>query len=247
MPEILQKSIPYDVSKGKGLPGISPLSPGGWIIHDEVFAEQMAERDRLLRHMPARVHCDAGASVAAKQEVLSEVLRIVTNRAGYQISDAHVTRPDGVRVDLAGDDPLVTAARLIQEDLLLHETRDGTDGEHVLTAGVLCFPASWTLSEKVGHPLTRIHAPVEVYDPNVAKRVQRLFDGIKSGRPLWRFNVLQYPIADLFQPRSERAPRRADADYETGEFTRSEHQALVRLPVSGAVLFALHTYVVQTG
>ena len=241
MPEILQKSIPYDVTQGKRLPGISPLAPDGWVICDEVFAEQMAERDRLLRDLPEKVCGDAGATPAAKQDVLDEVLRIIAGRSGYQMAADRVTRPDGVAVPISGD-PLITAARLVQEDLLLHETRGD---EHVLTAGVLCFPASWMLHEKLGHPLTRIHAPVVAdYDANIAKRVQRLFNGIQPGRPLWRYNLLRYPTPDLYQPRSETAPRRADEDYQTGGYLRSEHQALVRLPISGAVLFALHTYVV---
>jgi len=50
---------------------------------------------------------------------------------------------------------------------------------------------------------------VAEYDVDVAKRVQRLFDGIKPGRPMWRFNVLEYVRPDLFQPRSETDPREA--------------------------------------
>lgn len=237
---ILQNSIPYDVTRPKPLPGIAPLAGDGWIIQDEAFAAQMAERDRLLSEHRGLVFADAGASEVAKQEVLSEVLGIVRCRAGYAVRGHTVIRPDGVEVKLTGD-PLVAAARLVQEDLCLHEKRGD---EHVLTAAVMCFPASWTLGEKIGQPLSRVHRPVGEYDDNVAARVQRLFDGIKAGQPLWRFNVLRYHDPSLFLPRSETAPRSADADYQTGPYVRSEHQALVRLPASGAVLFAIHTFVV---
>jgi hypothetical protein len=50
---------------------------------------------------------------------------------------------------------------------------------------------------------------------------------------------------DLFQPRSETDPRSGDEDYGHGGYIRSEHQALVRLPRSGAVLFAIHTYLIK--
>ena len=36
---------------------------------------------------------------------------------------------------------------LIQEDLLLHW--DDNFQEHILEGGVLCFPALWTLKEKI--------------------------------------------------------------------------------------------------
>lgn len=243
-PAILNRweDIPYDVSPEKPLPGMGPLAADGWIIRDSAFSAQMAERDRLIRISPDCVFADAGASDLAKAEVLDAVLAVIKTRQGYVIEGGNVTRPDGVQVALHGD-PMRVAARLVQEDLCLHEKRGD---EHVLTAGVMCFPASWTLAEKVGRPLTGVHGPVDEYDANVAKRVQRLFDGIQVGRPLWRFNVLQYVRPDLFQPRSETDARSTDQNYGQGAYTRSEHQALIRLPKTGAVLFAIHTFVVET-
>ena len=47
--------------------------------------------------------------------------------------------------------------------------------EHILTGAVLCFPSSWTLSEKLGKPLLRIHMPVASYDSQMGARVQRMF------------------------------------------------------------------------
>ena len=241
MPEILQKKIPYDVSDHKKLPGMLPLAEDGWLIEDEAYAAQLAERDRLFLEMPEKVFADSGTSVDAKQEVLDEILAQLRRRPSYRVEENMVQRPDGVSVPLSGD-PLCVAARLVQEDLCLHEKRGQ---EHVLTAAVMCFPASWTLHEKICRPLSGVHRPVAEYDVDVAKRVQRLFDGIKPGRPIWRFNVLDYVRPDLFQPRSETDPRSGDEDYGHGAYIRSEHQALVRLPRSGAVLFAIHTYLIK--
>ena len=241
MPEILQKCIPYDVSTKKNLPGIAPLAADGWLIEDEAFNDQMGERDRLISVMPERVFADSGAAPEAKQEVLDEVLGILRSRSSYKVNPREVIRPDGVIVPLGGD-PLLNAARLVQEDLCLHEKRGD---EHVLTAAVLCFPASWTLAEKVGRPLSGVHATVDEYNADIVKRVQRLFDGIQAGRPVWRFNLLQYVQPDLFQPRTETDARSADEHYGSGAYTRTEHQALVRMPKSGAVLFAIHTYILK--
>jgi putative heme iron utilization protein len=54
MPEILQKKIPYDVSEHKKLPGMLPLAADGWLIEDEAYAAQLAERDRLLQDTQTR-------------------------------------------------------------------------------------------------------------------------------------------------------------------------------------------------
>ena len=77
----------------------------------------------------------------------------------------------------------------------------------------------------------------------MARRVQRLFDGVREGRPLWRFNALWYDDPTLFQPRPENAPRAA-IDRSKAPYFRSERQSLVRLPQTGAVVFSIHTYVV---
>lgn len=156
--------------------------------------------------------------------------------SGYEISANEARRPDGVRVPIDRAAPMLTLGHLVQEDLCLME-RHGA--EHVLTAAVLCFPASWRLSEKIGRPLRDIHLPVPSYDAGIAARVQRLFDGVQPGRPLWRFNVLRYADPTLHQPRRRVQPDAAGHC----PYLRSERQCVLRLPVSGACVFSIHTFV----
>ena len=61
--------------------------------------------------------------------------------------------------------PLLTLGRLVQEDLCLMEPQGD---EYDLTGAILCFPASWTLAQKIGRPMTGIHHPVEIYDDDLA-------------------------------------------------------------------------------
>ena len=129
----------------------------------------------------------------------------------------------------------------MQEDLcILQKCGD----EHVLTGAVLCFPASWTLSEKFMRPLIGIHDPVAEYDARLATRVQRLFDGVQVGRPLWRFNALWYSDPALHQPRSSSARREAHSA-EEGAYLRSERQCILRLPRTNAVIFSIHSFVLK--
>jgi hypothetical protein len=103
--------------------------------------------------------------------------------------------------------PLVTAARLAQEDFLILEQ---TPDAHVLTSAVLCFPASWTLGQKIGRNMLGIHQPVDRYDENIARRVNRVMDVLQQGNAVWRANVLCYNDPELHQPRLEHERRPFD-------------------------------------
>jgi hypothetical protein len=48
--EILQKAIPYNWNDAAKLPGVMPLDPQEWIIIDEAYEGQMAEREILLQN-----------------------------------------------------------------------------------------------------------------------------------------------------------------------------------------------------
>ncbi|MCE8536243.1 DUF3445 domain-containing protein [Ruegeria pomeroyi] len=234
MTEILQTRLPYDIHSPRPLPGIAPLQMEDWLHRDEAFAGQMARRAALLAERPdAVLALDEGARPAAV-----ELLDLVQGLA-YPGSVNRVTRPDGVTVSIDRADPLRSLGQLVQEDFCILEKRGD---EHVLTGAVLCFPASWTLAEKFMHPLIAIHEPVGSYDAGIARRVQRLFDGVQVGRPLWRFNALWYADAELHQPRSIHDRRSAPVPADAG-YLRSERQCILRLPETRAVVFSIHTYV----
>ena len=231
---ILQTRLPYDPFAPRPLPGIEPLDMAGWLIRDEAFGGQMRERARLLADHRDRVLAMDETARPAARELLDLVLGLAYPGAGEV-----AVRPDRVEVRIDRGDPLGTLGHLVQEDLCILQ-KPGK--EHVLTGAVLCFPASWTLSEKFMAPLIGIHAPVESYDGGMAARVQRLFDGVRAGRALWRFNALWYDDPALFQPRGageQRAPVAADK----AGYLRSERQCILRLPETGAVVFSIHTFV----
>ncbi|MBY5934041.1 DUF3445 domain-containing protein [Tateyamaria omphalii] len=238
MTAILQTHLPDDMRMARALPGIQP-ERGHWLRVDEAYAAQMARREVLLAEQPADVlYLDPEARPAA-EELLGSVLECLP-ALDFEVSEERAICPDGRCIALDRAAPLETLGRLCQNDFVLMEQRED---EHVLTGAVLCFPASWRLSEKAGRPLTDIHVPVAEYTGDVARRVQRLFDGIQVGRPLWRFNQLWYEDPELFQPRSQFEPRRVGAGLRNGPYYRTERQTLLRLPQSRAVVFAIHTYV----
>ncbi|TXH95735.1 MAG: DUF3445 domain-containing protein [Pseudorhodobacter sp.] len=243
---ILQSRLPFaswmDPRLAR-LPGILPIEGDDWLRVDDAFAAQMAERDRLFDEKSDLVLGMLDSARPAAAELYALVLARLSRTDGYTVGATEVRRPDGVTVPLDPADPMRTVGRLVQEDLCLMERPgDSSGAEHVLTAAALCFTASWWLPEKLGRPLLGIHTPVAAYDGDLARRVQRLFDAIRPEQPLWRANALVYRDPTLHQPRREADPR---TDRRGGSYLRSERQCLLRLPETRAVVFSIHTYVVD--
>ena len=240
MDSVLQKALPAEMRADGRLPGVAPLGAADWLRVDEAYAGQMAERRARLAGQRGDVLFESDVAGDAAREVLHEALAVLPG-LGFRVEGSRVSCPDGVVVDAGADSPLAVLGRIVQEDICILQ-KEGD--EHVLTGAVLCFPAGWTLAEKAGRPLTRIHVPVASYDAGIAARVQRLFDGVQPGRPLWRNNWLRYDSAELFQPFSETDPPRAPVNPDTAPYVRAERQCILRLAISRAVIFSIHTWVV---
>ena len=240
---ILHSALPFAPwikPAGQRLPGIMPLARDAWLVCDEMYGPQMAERAALLATRPDDVLAALPESNDAAQELLNEVLRDLPG-LGFLVSSDVVQRPDGHDAPLDRTRPLWTIGHLLQADFCLLQKPVG-GSEHVLTGAVLCFPSSWTLAEKMGKPLMRIHLPVNTYDHNMGARVQRMFDAIRPEQPLWRANILRYTNPALYQPKPEFAPKEKR---DGGAFIRSERQCLLKLPETGAVVFSIHTVLVH--
>lgn len=231
---ILQSALPEAHAGDPRLPGTMPCDPDAWLHVDDAYAAQLALRAQLIGTRKDAVLYEPECVRAAGQEVLDAALGILPD-LGFDLSEDAVICPDGRRVHIDRDAPLHTLGHLVQEDICILQKQGA---EHVLTGAVLCFPANWRLAEKINRPLTTIHDPVDEYDANIARRVQRLFDGVRVGRPLWRFNKLSYTDPDLHQPYKR-------AVTHDMPFIRSERQCILRLPRTDAVVFTIHTYMVR--
>lgn len=239
---ILQHEIPeaQRAAAAARLPAMQPVADGALLTVDSAYGAQLAEKARLIARDRDRVLQVLPGAEPAAAETLDLVLDDLARRPDFGVAEGAVRRPDGAVVAIGRKDPLLTLSRLVQEDICILERKGD---EHVLTAALLCFPAAWTLAEKIGHPLTRIHVPVTAYDDGIALRVQRMFDGVQPGRPLWRANLLRYDDPALFQPYTEAAGRRVGTP--ASPYERSERQTVMRLPATGAVVFAIHTTMIR--
>ena len=229
---------PWADPRTRRLPGVMPLDMDDWLRVDDAYAGQMALRDALIAERVREVHAVLPQAAAAAEELLA-LVRPRLPGLGFVAVPGGWRRPDGVVVADAAK-PLLLLGRLLQNDFCIMQ--DDGAGEHALTAAILCFPAGWTLAEKLGRTLLRVHRPVVPYSEDVGRRVQRLMDAIRPETPMWRANA-NYSQAPLFNPQPEdqdRTLRRMAYPW-----IRSERQCLIRLPQTRAVVFSIHTYLVR--
>ena len=243
--------------------GLVPMAEETWLDIDEHYAAEMREKARRLREEYAAVFCALPGSEPGQAEVLEMLLE---HLAIYYSNFFRITRAatalsaDGIEPDTrienlingeawqVGDfsgAPLDLAARLIQEDLCLMSP-DGK-GTYLLSAGSVCFPLRWELTEKFALPMAAIHHAVPGYDEKLASPSDRYMVGLKAHKPSWRCNWSIVDAPDLYL-KQKRFKQGQDSDITADNagrklWIRSERQSLRRLPRSGDVLFTIRTYI----
>jgi len=138
---------------------------------------------------------------------------------------------------------LKAAARSVWEDLCLL-TREGE--ELRLTAGALAFPTDWSLADKIGQPLVKVHAPIHGYAEQLSAGVDSFMNGLQAGALFGRTNAFVVASgAPRYLPEEPPETRFAHVTPDNaGEtlFVRCERQTLRRLPRTGAILFTIGVY-----
>lgn len=238
---ILNDVLPVEAwldSRQARLPGVEPVDVSQWLLQSEVYAAQMAYRDRLIRTRRAVVYRCLPEAEAAAQEFSDLLGETVKTLPGFQKRGQWIWRADGVRVDMQADAPLIFAGQCVQEDFcLLMKFGD----QHRLVGGVVCFPSGWNLAQKIGRAVTDIHTPVKAYAP-VAQTVERMLSALRIEQPLGRANFLIYSDAELHQPYPEGWQKPLDS--RPFRYVRVERQTFRRLPQSQAIVFGIHVAVV---
>ncbi len=237
---------PYASGKPPFAIGLSPLDPARWIEQDALLAGQLALKETLLAQQGAAVFGALAGSEAGQAEVLELLAEHLVARfpETYRREGRAVRVLPGDRlIAFGGELALLSASRLVQEDLLLMQR--GEEGWR-LVAGSLCFPSTWALRDKLGRDIDAIHGPVPGYAGKMAQRVARIFDALQAEQPVERFNWSIYGDARLRHAETSQDPL---ARFPAGEAVsdrahiRVERQTLRRLPRSGDILFTVRVHV----
>jgi hypothetical protein len=251
MVEALPAHTPYDGSSKLFTIGLKQLDLADWIEVDRHYAAHIAEKRRLYETIPNLVFVEEDGTRDAQREVLDLLSTHLTENQSRLVPAAEQQATFRANLAQAADDtiaPLRTASLLVQEDLIL--MRQNESGWR-LAAGSLCFPSSWSLTEKYGKLMQDIHQPVPGFGPGTrsADLINRMFDRLHQ--PVERFNwsiqagdALYHPLSAL--ARIDRATNRpskfSDIEAAARAFIRVERQTLRKLPVSRDILFTIRIH-----
>jgi dimethylamine monooxygenase subunit A len=240
---------PYDGSSRPFTIGLKPLEAGDFIEVDSGLLTYLDEKERLASKVRDQVIVSEAGSERVQEDVLELVVTHactafpqIFSRVGQEVEIMGAGRI----VDLAdfAYPPIHRAARMVQEDLVL--MRKGDAGWY-LSAASVCFPSAWNLREKFLRPMHEIHRPVPGFGEGTrnAGLIERMFDNLKPGVPVIRWNWSLYGDDNLFHPASDHGMKRRFGDgVEPANINlRLERQTLQKLPVSGAILFTIRIHI----
>ncbi len=115
----------------------------------------------------------------------------------------------------------------------------GGSGEMELVGGCVCFPSAWRLADKIGRPMTFVHAPVPGLEQRLGRQIGTALSKLRPGTAWLRNNWSLTASAELNQHPDRGLPRLTAEPRLEEVWLRVERQALMSLPESGGVLFAI--------
>ncbi|GAB7344428.1 hypothetical protein MBLNU457_2275t1 [Dothideomycetes sp. NU457] len=159
-------------------------------------------------------------------------------------------RREVLTVDGRKENPMMLAARLVQDDLAIMFERE--DGAYYLSAGAILLAGFWRLEDKFGMALSEIHTSGDVpgFKEKLEKGMLNFFRRIKPEAPVLRNNYFIQVDDNLDWSSSIGSEDSEGIGWFTAEknkaiehhYFRAERQSLRRLPRSGGVVFTIRTY-----
>ena len=146
-------------------------------------------------------------------------------------------------------EPFEYISRQVQEDIILLDQREG---DLFMDAGILTFPASWSLGFDAGMRFEEFHGPVpRAHQMGVFKKAKAFLMRVQIGKPWTRLNWTMTVNRRLDTSLDTYADWKSDRHTVTlancGEkvHLRVEVQRFVRLPRSNGLMFPIHTYMIS--
>ena len=210
---------PFRAGPPRFAPALSPIDPGGWLTPDSE-AHVLGWKQAML-DVPEITHRAAPGSAAAAGEAAGAVARAAAGALN------------------AGAADLVSASRLISDDLVVM-TRDAAHWR--CTALSLTAPTFFAIDDVIGRGVAALHGPVPDGD-RLSARIERVFDGLRPGQRLERYNWTLQAGPERFTPDAAGLRERARSAHRDAALDllhlRVERQTLTKLPETGAVLFTI--------
>jgi hypothetical protein len=144
---------------------------------------------------------------------------------------------DADRTRAAGEISIQQAGCAVEPDLLFLSADSA--GKFRLRGGALCFPTGWALEEKMGQTLDWIHDVVPGLNASLGSPIQQFLAKLKPGVAWLRDNWGLAATDELNLHPARGVPPPALPLRLDRLWLRVEHQALVALPQSQGIAFAI--------
>jgi len=235
---------------------LRPLDLANWIEIGDDYDHEMDAKKSVFAENFSTANAFQPNTEDESAEVLAELIEhLVTTRPdwfardGREIVNHHRHERFPVEPNSNGEwaeHPLVTCARLVQEDFALLVERDG---RLIFGGGSVCFPNRWDLNSKLGLTMSEVHAPVDRLNEQLEDPIDSFFQRLSSDKSFWRMGWGVLDTDELYQAVDGTAPESpglpALGDPATGDrlFLRVERETIRRLPKTNCVLFTIRSYV----
>lgn len=220
---IRSEYLPTAVDAARLRVGARPLPLEQWVSeYDDDWVRTLSMKRSLIQRRPHDVIGAIGDVAEACDEAAAGVMASI---GLWPTSET-------------GLDALIDAALHVADDLCI--LMPDEYGVPRLVAAVVCAPNRWRLWDKLGGDMSQIHQPVARYDVDLENPVHAMLARLRPERPVWRINWGVSHHAALFQPDT---PPISDDISPADLWFRVEWQTLRRLPITGAILFTIRTYV----
>ncbi|MGV1036039.1 MAG: heme-dependent oxidative N-demethylase family protein [Candidatus Nanopelagicales bacterium] len=246
--------------------GTRPIPIEQWLTVDDARHAELIRKDELFASRHHEVVATQPTGLAGSRELLAILIAHLQQHHGdtFTVSDSEVVDRASDRVtSLTHGHPIEVAGRMVAEDFCV---LDKTDDGWVLTAASVCFTSRWRLRDKLGQNMAGIHGPVPGYEQRLSKAVDAVFDRMTPEQTLARCNwtlldtdefylpIRAVPVsgADIAGAAQSSPGQVADAAADPAAeaallsdfpWLRVERQTLRKLPVSGSIVFTIHTSV----
>ncbi|PCH35811.1 hypothetical protein WOLCODRAFT_140094 [Wolfiporia cocos MD-104 SS10] len=233
-----------------------PMHINHWIEIDKDYQWYLDEKARVIREQGKHVIDSLPENDDACTELLESLVDylpkryptlfelVTTEKQPYYGILNKVTGERFTDVQsLRGVDALLVVSRLVQDDFLMARERD--DGKMYFVGGLIVFPGSYLLSEKINKPLHEVHSSV----PHINKMMMSIERTMARFAPDRPFERSSWWIADdrqLFWHNIVSGSVPEDL-HPKDLFLRIDHQTFRKLPRTKGIVFGVHPVLQRIG
>ena len=240
---------PFSGKKGRLRLGLSPIAISDWIQYEQDFVNRIHDKKNLIHNYRKRVLGSFQESITAQQEFLELILEYLKKYKSelFEFNRNNIfSVKENITYNILDYEncPLELISYLAADDYcLLQENGD----DYRLVAATICAPTWWDLSEKMGKPLTSIHAPIANLEEKIGHMIRHFLKNLSYKdcyqRSNWFLNtkpdLCVFPnYFNMYDNQINISPE----NIESKLFLRTERQTFRKLKKTGNIIFGIKVY-----